>query len=103
MLEMKKRGGVLEMKKAEIIAALAERTGVSKADAERVYNETFNIFKEELSKKNSVSVNGFGTFKISERAAREGRNPMTGEKIQIAASKSVSFKVAKDLKESVNK
>ena len=52
---------------------------------------------------NSVSINGFGTFKISERAAREGRNPMTGEKIQIAASKSVSFKAGKDLKETVNK
>ena len=91
------------MKKAEIIAALAERTGVTKADAERVFNETFNIFKEELSKMNSVSINGFGTFKISERAAREGRNPMTGEKIQIAASKSVSFKAGKALKESVNK
>ncbi len=51
-----------------------------KADAERVFNETFNIFKEELSKMNSVSINGFGTFKISERAAREGHNPMTGEK-----------------------
>ena len=52
---------------------------------------------------NSVSINGFGTFKISERAAREGHNPMTGEKIQIAASKSVSFKAGKDLKETVNK
>lgn len=91
------------MKKAEIIASLAERTGVTKADAERVFNETFNIFKEELSKMNSVSINGFGTFKISERAAREGHNPMTGEKIQIAASKSVSLKAGKDLKETVNK
>ena len=91
------------MKKAEIIAALAERTGVTKADAERVFNETFNIFKEELSKMNSVSINGFGTFKISERAAREGRNPITGEKIQIAASKSVCFKAGKDLIETVNK
>ena len=91
------------MKKSEIIEALSERTDVTKADAERVFNETFNIFKEELSKMNSVSINGFGTFKISERAAREGHNPMTGEKIQIAASKSVSFKAGKDLKETVNK
>lgn len=91
------------MKKSEIIEALSERTGVTKADAERVFNEIFNIFKEELSKMNSVSIYGFGTFKISERAAREGHNPMTGEKIQIAASKSVSFKAGKDLKETVNK
>ena len=80
------------MKKSEMISVIAEKTGVSKSEAEKVFNATFDMFKEELAKGEKVSVAGFGTFKISERAAREGRNPLTGEKLQIAASKSVSFK-----------
>ena len=79
------------MKKADMIAAIAENTGVTKADAEKVFNATFELFKEELSNGNKVSVAGFGTFKISERAAREGRNPQTGETILIKSIKSVSF------------
>lgn len=90
------------MKKSEMISALAERTGATKAEVERVYNETFNLIKEELGKGNNVSVNGFGTFKVSDRKARTCRNPQTGETINVAACKAVSFKVAKDLKESVN-
>lgn len=60
------------------------------------------MFKEELAKGNKISVSGFGTFDISERAEREGRNPQTGETIKIAASKSVKFKAGKELKEKVN-
>lgn len=90
------------MKKSEIISLIAERTSVTKADAERVYNETFNIFKEELSKGNNIAVNGFGTFKVSERNARNCRNPKTGETINVPAHKSVSFKVGSELKKSVN-
>ena len=90
------------MKKSEIIALIAENTELSKADVERVYNATFDLFKDELSKGNKISVSGFGTFDISERAEREGRNPQTGETIKIAASKSVKFKVGKELKEKVN-
>jgi len=90
------------MKKSEIISLIAERTGVTKADAERVYNETFNIFKEELSKGNNIAVNGFGTFKVNERNARNCRNPKTGEKINVPAHKAVSFKVGSELKKSVN-
>lgn len=90
------------MKKSEMIEALAERTGLSKADAEKMFNATFDLFKEELSKGNKVSVAGFGVFKISERAARDGRNPQTGETIHIAASKSVSFKAGTELKAKVN-
>lgn len=90
------------MKKTEIIASLAENIGLSKADVEKVYNATFELFKEELAKGNKISVSGFGTFDISERAEREGRNPQTGETIKIAASKSVKFKAGKELKEKVN-
>ena len=91
------------MKKSEMIEALANKTGLTKADVEKVFNGTFDLFKSELEKGNNVSVAGFGTFKVSERAAREGRNPQTGETIQIAASKSVSFKAGSALKEIVNK
>jgi len=91
------------MKKSEMIEALANKTGLTKADVEKVFNGTFDLFKSELEKGNNVSVAGFGTFKISERSAREGRNPQTGETIQIAASKSVSFKASSALKEIVNK
>lgn len=91
------------MKKSEMISVIAEKTGVSKSEAEKVFNATFDMFKKELAKGEKVSVAGFGTFKISERAAREGRNPLTGEKLQIAASKSVSFKAGTELKKVVNK
>ena len=91
------------MNKSEMISVIAEKTGVSKTEAEKVFNATFDMFKEELAKGEKVSVAGFGTFKISERAAREGRNPLTGEKLQIAASKSVSFKAGTELKKVVNK
>lgn len=91
------------MKKSEIIDALAETTGLTKSDCEKVYNATFDLFKGELAKGEKISVAGFGTFKISERSAREGRNPSTGEKIQISASKSVSFKAGTELKNVVNK
>lgn len=91
------------MKKSEMIEAIANSTGVTKADAEKVFNATFDLFKDELSKGEKVSVAGFGVFKISERAARDGRNPQTGETIKIAASKSVSFKAGTALKEEVNK
>lgn len=90
------------MKKSEIIALIAENTELSKADVERVYNATFDLFKDELAKGNKISVSGFGTFDISERAEREGRNPQTGETIKISASKSVKFKAGKELKEKVN-
>ncbi len=91
------------MKKSEMIEAIAENAGVSKADAERVFNATFDLFKSELADGEKVSVAGFGVFKVSERAARTGRNPQTGETIQIAASKSVSFKAGTALKDNLNK
>lgn len=78
--------------------ALATKTGLTKTECEKVFNATFDLFKNELAKGEKVSVTGFGVFKISERIAREGRNPQTGEKIKIAASKSVSFKAGYELK-----
>lgn len=90
------------MKKAEMIEALATATGLTKADTEKVFNATFDLFKSELEKGNEVSVSGFGKFKISERAARTGRNPATGETMEIKASKSVAFKVGKELKDKLN-
>ena len=91
------------MKKSEMIESLAKETGLTKVDVEKVFNGTFNLFKDELAKGNNVAVAGFGTFKISKRAARTGRNPQTGATIKIAASKSVGFKAGSALKEVVNK
>ena len=90
------------MKKSELMELLANKTGLSKTECEKVYNATFEAFKEELAKGEKVAVAGFGTFKISERSARTGRNPQTGEPIQIKASKSVSFKAGTELKNRVN-
>jgi len=89
------------MKKAEMIEAIANEAGVTKADAERVFNATFEVIKKDLKKNEKSSIANFGTFKVSKRAAREGRNPQTGETIKIAASKSVSFKAGTSLKEAV--
>lgn len=90
------------MKKSEIIEALATKTGLTKSECEKVFNATFDLFKDELAKGEKVSVAGFGTFKITERAARDGRNPLTGEKIRIKASKSVNFKVGSEFKSKIN-
>ena len=91
------------MKKSEIIETIATIIELIKADVTRVFEAIFNLIKEELVKGNDVAVSGFGTFKKLERAARTGRNPQTGETIQISASKSVSFKASKTLKNEMNK
>lgn len=87
------------MNKQELVAALAEKLGVSLKEATEVLDGTFEVVTEALLAGDSVKVAKFGVFSVKERAAREGRAPMTGEKIQIPAKKVVSFKVAKDLKE----
>ena len=86
-----------------MIEVVANKSGVSKADTEKVFNSIVDLFKDELAKGEKVSVAGFGVFKVSERSARTGRNPQTGETIKIAASKGVSFKAGTALKEVVNK
>ena len=90
------------MKKFEMIEDLDTKTGLTKNECEKVFNATFEIFKDELAKGEKVSVAGFGTFKITERAARDGRNPLTGEKIKIKASKSVNFKLSTAIKDKIN-
>lgn len=91
------------MTKAEMISTLAEKNELTKAQTERVFNSIFDMFKDELAKGNDVAISGFGSFKVSKRAAREGRNPQTNEKIKIPARKAVTFKAGSVLKDIVNK
>jgi len=86
----------------DLKVAVAEKAGVSKADAGSAVSAVLDTITEALSKGDKIALVGFGNFEISERAAREGRNPATGETIQIAASKAVKFKAGKALKDSVN-
>ena len=90
------------MNKAELVAVMAERTEMSKKDAEKALKAFVDIIGEELKKGEKIQLVGFGTFEVSERAAREGRNPATGETIHIAASKGVNFKVGTELKNIIN-
>ena len=85
-----------------MIEALTTKTELTKTECAKVFNTTFEIFKDELAKGEKVSVAGFGTFKITERKARDGRNPLTGEKIKIKASKSVNLKLSTELKDRIN-
>ena len=90
------------MNKTELIAAVAEKAELSKKDAEKALKAFTDVVAEELAKGEKIQVVGFGTFEVSERAAREGRNPKTGEKMTIAASKTPKFKAGKSLKDQVN-
>ena len=90
------------MNKAELIAAVADRADMSRKDAEAVLKAFTDVVAEELKKGEKVQLVGFGTFEVSERAARTGRNPQTGEEMMIAASKAPKFKAGKALKDSVN-
>ena len=90
------------MNKAELVAKVAEKAGITKKDAEKAVAGIFAAVQDALVKGDKVQVLGFGTFEVKERAARTGRNPQTGEELQIAASKNPSFKPGKALKEAVN-
>lgn len=89
------------MNKAELIDALAAKTGVTKAKTGEVLDALMATVKETLAKQDSIQLIGFGTFSVSERAAREGRNPATGNTIKIAAKKVVKFKVGKAMADAV--
>ncbi len=89
------------MTKAELISKMAEKAGISKANAEKALNAFMETVKEALASGDKISLVGFGTFTVAERAAREGRNPQTGEKITIPACKVVKFKPGNNLKEAV--
>ena len=90
------------MTQAEIISAVAEKAGTTIKDTKAVVTSLLSTVANELAMGNKVMLNGFGGFEVRERAARTGRNPKTGEAIEIAASKNVGFKAAKALKEAVN-
>ena len=90
------------MKKVELVEAVATATGLTKADSTRAIDATFAAITEALAKGDKVPLVGFGTFDVSKRAAREGRNPQTGAKVTIKASKSAKFKQASALKDALN-
>ena len=90
------------MNKTELVAAIAEQTELSKKDAEKALKALIDVVTDELKKGEKVQLVGFGTFEISERAAREGRNPLTGATMSIPASKAPKFKAGKALKDAVN-
>ena len=90
------------MNKTELVAAMAEQTQLSKKDAEAALKAFIDVVADELKKGGKVQLVGFGTFEVSERAAREGRNPQTGETMVIKASKTPKFKAGKALKDMMN-
>lgn len=90
------------MSKNELIALIAEKAGFSKADAERALNATIESITEGMKEHGKVALVGFGTFEAKQRAAREGRNPLTGATVQIAAKVAPSFKAGSKLKEALN-
>ena len=89
------------MNKTELIAVVAEDVGVGKKDTEQVLNAFFSTVQETLKQNDKVQIPGFGSFEVRERAARTGRNPHTGETIEIAAAKVPAFKPEKGLKDAI--
>ncbi len=90
------------MNKNELVKAIEERTGLAKDDIDKVVKAFTEVVADELAKDGKVQMIGFGTFETSKRAAHEGRNPMTGEKIQVPASRTPKFKPGRSLKERVD-
>ena len=90
------------MNKSEYIGAIANATGLSKTDAANAVDAMFDTITDALKAGDKVSLVGFGTFQVRERAARQGRNPKTGEMINIPAGKTPAFKAGKALKDAIN-
>ncbi|MBQ0111686.1 MAG: HU family DNA-binding protein [Bacteroidales bacterium] len=90
------------MNKTELVSAIAEKSGLSKADSEKALNAFTDAVTSELKNGGKVQLVGFGTFEVSERAARTGKNPQTGEPLEIAACKAPKFKAGKALKDALN-
>ncbi|NLJ94998.1 MAG: HU family DNA-binding protein [Clostridiaceae bacterium] len=90
------------MNKTELIAAVAEKTNLTKKDSQKAVNAMLETITEELAKEEKVTLVGFGTFEVRHRVERQGRNPATKEVITIPASKSPAFKAGKNLKDRVN-
>ena len=91
------------MNKTELVAAMAEQAEMTKKDAEAALKAFTDVVSDELKNGGKVQLVGFGTFEVSERSAREGRNPQTGEPMKIDASKAPKFKAGKALKDEVNR
>ena len=89
------------MNRGEVVAAIAEQSGLTKADADRALEAMFKVVKKALKSGDTVSLVGFGTFVVRKRAARSGRNPRTGDTIKIKASKVPAFKAGKALKDAL--
>jgi len=90
------------MNKSELVSAMAAKTELSKKDAEKALKAFIDVVTEELAQGGKVQLVGYGTFDVSERSARTGRNPQSGEVMDIAASKAPRFKAGKALKDAVN-
>lgn len=90
------------MNRTELVAAIAEKAELSKKDSDAVVKAFMEVVTEELTKGEKIQLVGFGTFETTERAARDGRNPLTGAPMKIAACKTPKFKVGKALKDAVN-
>jgi len=91
------------MNKTELVAEIAAKSGLSKKNAQLALESFIATVEDQLKKGNKVQLVGFGTFEVAERAAREGRNPATGAKMKIKASKAPKFKAGQSLKDAVNK
>ena len=91
------------MNKTDLIAAVAEKSGIAKKDAERAVNATLDIITKQLREGGKVQLTGFGIFEVKDREARVGRNPHTKESIEIPAARVPAFKASKALKDIVNK
>ena len=89
------------MNKSELIEQVADRADIKRADAERALNALTDVVKETLQRGGDVSITGFGKFSVAERGARQGVNPQTGERIQIAASKAPKFSAGADFKKAL--
>ena len=90
------------MNKTELITAVAEKAEISKKDSEKALKAFIDVVTEQLKAGEKVQLVGFGTFEVSERAAREGRNPQTGKTMKIEACKTPKFKAGKALKDAIN-
>ena len=90
------------MNKNDLVASVADDSGLSKVDAAKAVDSVFDTISKALSSGSDIRLVGFGTFSVAQRRASEGRNPRTGEKIQIPASKQPKFKAGKALKDAVN-
>ena len=91
------------MKKSELVAQLADQNDLSRRQVEKVVDDFLDLIKDELAKGEKVVLSGFGTFEVRTRVARSGRNPRTGEEINVPAQKTPAFKVGKLLKDAINK